>query len=62
MTLRLHAADDYALFCFRYHILPCTFPNMTDEMIEDSAAILVKHVEDCQQAKGIHDLMTERQE
>jgi hypothetical protein len=40
----------------------CTFPNMTDEMIEDSAAILVKHVEDCQQAKGIHDLMTERQE
>jgi hypothetical protein len=32
-------------------------PNMTDEIIEDSSAILVKQVEDCQKAKGIHDLL-----
>lgn len=32
-------------------------PSMSDEMIEESAAVLVKHVEDCQHAKGIHDLL-----
>jgi hypothetical protein len=32
-------------------------PDMTDEMIKESAEGLVKHVEDCQKAKGIHDLL-----
>jgi hypothetical protein len=32
-------------------------PNMTDEMIKEGAEGLVKHVEDCQKAKGIHDLL-----
>jgi len=32
-------------------------PNMTDEMIEESAAALAKQVEGCQKTMGIHELL-----
>jgi hypothetical protein len=32
-------------------------PCLTDEMIEESSALMVKRVEECQAARGIHDLL-----
>ena len=44
-----------------YSIFDCIsslyIPNMTDELIRDSADVLVKHIEDCQKANGIHELL-----
>lgn len=57
--------DDFAnalrpmitLFAILDYISLAYVPNMTDEMIKESAEVLVKHAEDCQKAKGIHDLL-----
>jgi E3 ubiquitin-protein ligase UBR4 len=57
--------DDYATALRPMIILYALFdalsavyvPNMTDEMIQYSTAEIVKHVEVCHQAKGIHDLV-----